>query len=101
MSYSRIFRKMSFDSNLMTKFHKLQQIYPKINFFIGKQEISKIPINNEPKFFFGQCTKDLSKQYQQFMSTSDNLNDKGIIHWIPGCPADYKQALTKLMYSNK
>lgn len=100
MVYSRIFRKLSFNPELMQKYHDVQKFYPKIEFYIGKQEIDKIEKNVIPKVFFGQCTKKDFKDYLNRIQTLPIEEKPEIIH-ISGCSADHNEGIKAILNLKK
>jgi len=118
MSYSRIFRKISFNPDLMEKLVKIQEKYPIIDFYIGKRNTSEIGNPSIPKIFFGQCTKKNYIEYTQLLKEQkeqkeqkkqrnqdkqdeqDNQNNPielDNLFFIPGCPADHNEGIRTLL----
>ncbi len=83
MGFSRMMRKIVLDETIRDKFNALQEKHDKIDFYIGKLE--NIPTDDNPKIFFGQCTK----------KASDEVD--GI--FIAGCPANHNDAIEAILYN--
>ncbi|MHA1733231.1 MAG: DUF362 domain-containing protein [Promethearchaeota archaeon] len=83
MAFSRTMRKMTLVPELTEKLRRLQEKYPRIDIFQGKNSIEEVTPDLGKVVFFGNCTKKLAEKL-------------GETH-VPGCSPDHNEAIEILL----